>query len=163
MNEDRVRLTVEDNVAHLRLNRPADRNGIDGRMAAALADAVAAVHADSKARALLISGEGPAFCVGGDLKFLAPKIGTLDAEFQTMIGSWHDTLAALLRAAHPGGHRHPRRHRWWRSRARVVRRLRHRRGRTPRSPPASSSSACPATAAARGTFRGWSVCGARRS
>ena len=92
MNEDRVKLTVEDHVAHLRLNRPAERNGIDHEMALALAEAVAAVHADVNARALLISGEGPAFCVGGDLKFLAPKVATLDEEFQTMIGSWHDTL-----------------------------------------------------------------------
>ncbi len=92
MNEDRVRLTVEDHVAHLRLNRPADRNGIDDKMAAALAEAVEAIHADGNARALLISGEGPAFCVGGDLKFLAPKIDKLDDEFQSMIGSWHDTL-----------------------------------------------------------------------
>ena len=95
MTEDRARLTVEDNVAHLRLVRPSERNAIDDRMAAELSRAVEAVHADTRVRSLLISGEGPSFCVGGDLKFLTPRLERLDDELRSMISVWHQTLPRL--------------------------------------------------------------------
>jgi 2-(1,2-epoxy-1,2-dihydrophenyl)acetyl-CoA isomerase len=62
-----------DGVAHVRLNRPDASNGLDVPMLRALYDALLAVHADPRTRAVLLTGEGPHFCAGGDVKTFAAK------------------------------------------------------------------------------------------
>ncbi len=56
-----------DGVAHLSLNRPAQRNAYSVAMRDDFAEALAAAAEDSEAGALLISGQGRAFCAGADL------------------------------------------------------------------------------------------------
>jgi enoyl-CoA hydratase/carnithine racemase len=64
---DRVLVTVADGVADVRLNRPDKLNALDGRMFAALADTGARLADDPSVRAVVLSGEGRAFCAGLDL------------------------------------------------------------------------------------------------
>jgi len=54
-------------VAELRLARPEKRNAITTAMYAALADGLAAAHADDGVHAVLISAEGSSFTAGNDL------------------------------------------------------------------------------------------------
>lgn len=76
MTNDRVLLSVEDGVAHVRLNRADKRNGLDRAMFEALVAAGEAVAADRRVRAVVLSGEGPAFCAGLDWKsFLGDREG----------------------------------------------------------------------------------------
>jgi enoyl-CoA hydratase/carnithine racemase len=56
---------VSEGVARIALRRPEKRNAISDALLAELAEAVA--RAQFEARALVISGEGPAFCAGLDL------------------------------------------------------------------------------------------------
>ncbi len=63
---DRVKIDVADSVAHVRLNRPDKMNALDGAMFAAIAEAGASVAADTSVRAVVLSGEGRAFCAGLD-------------------------------------------------------------------------------------------------
>jgi enoyl-CoA hydratase/carnithine racemase len=63
---DRVRIDVADGVAHVRLNRPDKMNALDGAMFAAIAEAGETVGADPSVRAVVLSGEGRAFCAGLD-------------------------------------------------------------------------------------------------
>jgi enoyl-CoA hydratase/carnithine racemase len=63
---DRVQIDVADGVAHVRLNRPDKMNALDGAMFAAIAEAGETVAADSSVRAVVLSGEGRAFCSGLD-------------------------------------------------------------------------------------------------
>lgn len=73
---DRVLLAVEDGVAHVRLNRADKRNGLDRAMFEALIATGETVAADRRVRAVVLSGEGPAFCAGLDWKsFLADGEG----------------------------------------------------------------------------------------
>ncbi len=96
MRTDRCTLTVDDDgVAHLRLTRPDARNAIDLAMVESLAEAAESIAAHDTARSLLISGDGPAFCVGGDLKYFTEHLDTLASEFRTMISLWHRTLPLL--------------------------------------------------------------------
>ena len=60
--------TFEDGVATLTMNRPEARNALTGPMGAALAEAVRRCSADTKVRAIVLTGAGGAFCAGGDLK-----------------------------------------------------------------------------------------------
>ncbi|MFN8217819.1 MAG: enoyl-CoA hydratase/isomerase family protein [Solirubrobacterales bacterium] len=55
-------------IALLTLNRPAEHNPIDEATIAALEEALQAIVDSGQARALVITGAGPSFSSGGDLK-----------------------------------------------------------------------------------------------
>jgi enoyl-CoA hydratase/carnithine racemase len=57
-------------VAVLTLNRPQARNSLSEALIAALADALAAIATERSVRAVVLAGDGPAFCAGHDLKEL---------------------------------------------------------------------------------------------
>jgi enoyl-CoA hydratase/carnithine racemase len=63
---DRVTVDVVDGVADVRLNRPDKLNALDPAMFVAIAEAGARVAADPKVRAVVLSGQGRAFCAGLD-------------------------------------------------------------------------------------------------
>jgi 2-(1,2-epoxy-1,2-dihydrophenyl)acetyl-CoA isomerase len=68
-----VLLDHDDGVAHVRLNRPEASNGLHVPMLRALYDALMVVHGDRRTRAVLMTGEGPNFCAGGDVKTFVSK------------------------------------------------------------------------------------------
>lgn len=63
---DRVVWTVQDGVADVRLNRPEKMNALDSAMFSAIADVGEQLKRDPKVRAVVLSGEGRAFCAGLD-------------------------------------------------------------------------------------------------
>lgn len=54
-------------VAHVRLNRPEALNAVNGELCAQLRQALLDADADDAVKVVLISGNGRAFCAGGDL------------------------------------------------------------------------------------------------
>ena len=58
---------IDRGVAHISLNRPAVLNAYNMQMRDDLSEALEAVQEDSEVGALLISGQGRAFCAGADL------------------------------------------------------------------------------------------------
>ena len=65
--EPRIRVTIEDGVADVRLNRPDKMNALDAAMFEALVDTGRALVATPGLRAVVLSGEGRAFCAGLDM------------------------------------------------------------------------------------------------
>jgi enoyl-CoA hydratase/carnithine racemase len=63
----RVTCTVIDGVADVRLNRPEKLNALDAGMFAGLVSVGESLRHDPSVRAVVISGEGRAFCAGLDL------------------------------------------------------------------------------------------------
>lgn len=63
----------EDGVARIRLNRPEASNGMTVEFLKALHDAVLRCHGEPRVRAVILSGEGPNFCAGGDVRTFAGK------------------------------------------------------------------------------------------
>jgi enoyl-CoA hydratase/carnithine racemase len=63
----RVTVAVTAGVADVRLNRPDKLNALDPAMFAALVETGEVLRADPSVRAVVISGEGKAFCAGLDL------------------------------------------------------------------------------------------------
>ncbi|MFL6142881.1 MAG: crotonase/enoyl-CoA hydratase family protein [Labedaea sp.] len=57
------------------LNRPEARNAVDGPTAAALTEAFLAFDADDEALVAVLTGVGPAFCAGADLKAIGTERG----------------------------------------------------------------------------------------
>jgi len=58
---------VKGTVCHITLNRPDKKNAINREMAAELLHAFRSVRDDNKVGIVVLSGEGKAFCTGGDL------------------------------------------------------------------------------------------------
>ena len=66
MTYEDLRLDIDDGVAVITLDRPAQRNAFSGPMAASLAAAYRACDGDDAVRAVILTGAGDAFCVGAD-------------------------------------------------------------------------------------------------
>lgn len=67
--------TFADGVATFTMNRPEARNAMSGEMMAAFKEAIPRVAADPKVRAVVLTGNGGAFCAGGDVKGFASEAG----------------------------------------------------------------------------------------
>ena len=63
---DRVQIEITDGVADVRLTRPDKMNALDPAMFQAIAEAGEAVKDEASVRAVVLSGEGRAFCSGLD-------------------------------------------------------------------------------------------------
>ena len=63
---DRVIVTQQDGVADVRMNRPDKLNALDQAMFEGLVETGRALAADKALRAVVLSGEGRAFCAGLD-------------------------------------------------------------------------------------------------
>src|SRR3954468_13738283 len=64
---DRVTISIEGGVADVRLNRPDKLNALDQHLMAAVVAAGQSLAEDRSVRAVVLSGEGRAFCAGLDL------------------------------------------------------------------------------------------------
>lgn len=67
MTYEQIIYTVKNGVATITLNRPEKRNSFTRQMSEETLDALTRVREDRSVRALVITGEGPAFCAGQDL------------------------------------------------------------------------------------------------
>ncbi len=68
---DRVTIALADGVADVRLNRPDKLNALDPEMFAGIEAALAELAAMPSLRAVVLSGEGRAFCAGLDMASMA--------------------------------------------------------------------------------------------
>jgi enoyl-CoA hydratase/carnithine racemase len=68
-NETRstVDVAIDAGIATIALNRPEVRNAVNETLRAELVAAIERVAADDAVRAVVITGNGPAFCAGGDI------------------------------------------------------------------------------------------------
>ncbi|MEY3132659.1 MAG: putative enoyl-CoA hydratase echA8, partial [Actinomycetota bacterium] len=62
-----IRYDVSDAIATITLSRPEKMNAFTGVMMRELLDAFDLVDADDAVRAVIVTGEGKAFCAGADL------------------------------------------------------------------------------------------------
>jgi 2-(1,2-epoxy-1,2-dihydrophenyl)acetyl-CoA isomerase len=101
MAENTVLLDVRDGIAHLTLNRPEAANGIDTDLARDLLSAVSTIGLDDRVRVVLLSGNGPRFCGGGDVKGFADAGDALPGLIGSLIPSLHTAISLLVRGDAP--------------------------------------------------------------
>ena len=92
-------------VALLRLNRPESLNALDRTLVDALGDALEKASADPDVRAIVLSGEGGAFCSGADLKealreldaglSLGERLASFQKSIRTIAGAAQPVIAAV--------------------------------------------------------------------
>ncbi len=79
MNYETIILQSEEGVATITLNRPEKMNAMNEKLADELVTAISEVNQDNTVRAVIITGDGRAFCAGGDVqKLLADAKGPID-------------------------------------------------------------------------------------
>ncbi|MGP3946570.1 enoyl-CoA hydratase/isomerase family protein [Streptomyces sp. 6N106] len=88
----RVGIEIDDGLARVTLRRGEAGNAIDLQMARELLDAARVCAAES-VRAVLLTGEGKSFCVGGDLGEFARLSGeVLEKHLIEVTGALHEAL-----------------------------------------------------------------------
>jgi methylglutaconyl-CoA hydratase len=88
-------------IGRITLNRPEVRNAFDDALITALAKAFGELGADSSVRAVVLAGNGPAFCAGADLNWMKRMAGYGYEENLRDARALADMLAALERVAKP--------------------------------------------------------------
>lgn len=105
----RVTIAIDAGIADVRLNRPAKMNALDPAMFAALIDAIDTLGADRSVRAVVLSGEGAAFCAGLDMASMASAGAGVDLtertqglanDFQQVAWGWRTLGVPVIAAAH---------------------------------------------------------------
>ncbi len=112
MEEDRVKITVEDHVADVALMRSDKHNALDGHMFLAITAAAERLASEPGLRAVVLHGEGPSFCSGIDVGWLAGEKTDGFAErafdrddfganlFQRVSTAWIEVPVPVIAAIH---------------------------------------------------------------
>ena len=95
MNQS-IRLTIENGVVTLTLNRPDVFNSFNREMALLFQNHLEACQADEAVRAIVITGEGKAFCAGQDLKEVTSP--TLHPGFKKILEEHYNPIISKIRA-----------------------------------------------------------------
>ncbi len=94
----------EGGVLRLTLNDPASRNSLSEAMMAALRESLAAAADDKSTRVIVLSGHGPVFCSGHNLKEICARRADPDkgaAYFATLFDACAELMMAVVRNPKP--------------------------------------------------------------
>ncbi len=90
-----------DGVAHVRLNRPEQANGLNVELLSELHRVIMRLHGDDAVRAVLITGEGANFCAGGDVHTFLAKGEQLPAYIRVATAYLRLVATGLIRLNAP--------------------------------------------------------------
>lgn len=108
----RVNVHVEQKIAVVRLSRPDKHNGMDMVMILELIATARALKRDRSLRAVIITGEGPSFCAGidvksmlgsgpaGAFKLLLPLLKPWINRYQKVCMIWRELSVPVIAAIH---------------------------------------------------------------
>jgi enoyl-CoA hydratase/carnithine racemase len=94
----------DDSVAILTLNRPQARNSLSEALLIALSEAWSEIAADKTVRAVVLTGNGPAFCAGHDMKELTARRTDADrgrAYFRTIMTTCSAMMQQIVNLPQP--------------------------------------------------------------
>jgi 2-(1,2-epoxy-1,2-dihydrophenyl)acetyl-CoA isomerase len=90
-----ITLERDGSVLWLRLNRPEARNGINNEMRDELEEALVAADRDPEVRAIVVTGDGPDFCVGADLSSSAGTEPQNPLDYRLPLRPYQDLFRTL--------------------------------------------------------------------
>ena len=96
-----LKFDVRDNVAHVTLDRPEAANAINLEMGRELMDAALRCDEDPAVRAVVLSGAGRAFCVGGDVKDFGEQGESLPRHLKQLTTYLHAAISRMARMDAP--------------------------------------------------------------
>ncbi len=99
-----VLFEVSDGVGWITLNRPKAYNALNRELATQLLDALIRCDENESVRAVVITGKGPSFCSGGDIKQMmiaAESDGHAGVFLKTLTVSLHEAIATMAHMSKP--------------------------------------------------------------
>ena len=88
---DALQITIENHIAHLRLNRPEAHNAIDGPIMNGLLDFARSMMDPGEVRVIVLSGNGKSFCAGLDMSaFAEMSSGELSGDSENVAQAMQD-------------------------------------------------------------------------
>jgi 2-(1,2-epoxy-1,2-dihydrophenyl)acetyl-CoA isomerase len=100
-DEASILFSQQGAVVTLTLNRPARLNALDSAMAEVLRGAIDAVVSNASARVLVLRGNGPSFCGGGDVTAMHANRHDLPSFIEQTITPFHACVLGLARLPMP--------------------------------------------------------------
>jgi 2-(1,2-epoxy-1,2-dihydrophenyl)acetyl-CoA isomerase len=98
--EQVVQLELSSGIARLSLNRPENGNAINRALVAELREHAESLHRRDDVRVVILRGQGPTFCVGGDLTYFAAT-EDVETELLELAADFHAGIDALRRLPAP--------------------------------------------------------------
>lgn len=96
-----LRVECDGAIARVILTRAAAFNALDMELVTALADNFVTLAADQGVRAIVLTGEGKAFCAGGDLKWVLAFAQGPEAAFHQLAARFHLAITEIRRMPKP--------------------------------------------------------------
>jgi len=97
-----LRFDVSDHVATITIHRPEAYNSLNDEMGKELFDVVMRCDTDPEIRAVILTGTGPMFCSGGDLKSFAQiELSQVEYRFKEITTYLHAAVARMNRMDAP--------------------------------------------------------------
>ncbi len=112
MSEELVHFEVTSGIATVTLDSPANRNALSRALVKGLQESLDAAVADNRARVVILTGAGPVFCSGADLKEMGSSTGGsgqgagpggLVTILKTILNSPKPVIARVAGPARAGG------------------------------------------------------------
>jgi len=91
-----IQVKIENKIAFITLNRPKVFNSFNREMALALQDTFDACEANDEVRALVLTGNGKAFCAGQDLKEVTDP--NLNPGFKKILEEHYNPIISKIRS-----------------------------------------------------------------
>lgn len=96
-----IKIKKERGIVEVLLNRPDAFNAFDLDTVELLAKHLINLAMDDSVSAVVITGEGKAFCAGGDLKWALKFPGGPAAAFHELAGQYHQAILEIKRMEEP--------------------------------------------------------------
>ena len=96
-SENRVKVAIKQQIAHVTLARPDKRNALDMAMFKSIVETIKTLRKDRTIRAVIVSGEGEDFCSGLDVKSMM-KTATGPLKLLKKMNPWRANMAQRVSA-----------------------------------------------------------------
>ncbi len=100
MNFETIKLEIRGAVAHIKLNRPKQRNAVNETLANEFRQALQSVSDNKSIRAVVLSGEGAAFCAGADISQFGSEL-TADEVESYLLERYKPIISLITSMAKP--------------------------------------------------------------
>lgn len=100
--DDLIKVAEDNGIVTISLNRPERLNALVGHMRRDLAETLEEAGSDPHVRVVVLTGEGRAFCAGGDVNFMAELVERNDSEeFARLLGAARRVILAIRHMTKP--------------------------------------------------------------
>ena len=96
-----IRLKQYGGIAEIALNRPEAYNAFNYELVSQLANQLTTLAGEDKVRGIVITGEGKAFCAGGDLKWALGFSERPAGAFHVLAAQFHLAVLEIRRMKKP--------------------------------------------------------------